>query len=124
MALLAVMVVYRAYGSLLRQHADLGQLFAFTQTVAASASSDDIVSRLLHQARELLQAEQAVLRPVPPRFEPGADLDGEPLTGPLVIPRNTRDPVLRSWLDRAGLRDALIVPLHDDSRPGRGSPSG
>ena len=116
-ALLAVMVVYRAYGSLLRQHADLGQLFAFTQTVAATASSDDIVSRLLHQARELLQAEKAVLRPVPPRSSRQLNLDGELLTGPLVVPRNTRDPILRSWLDRAGLRDALIVPLRDDCGP-------
>ena len=112
-----VMVVYRAYGTLVRQHADLGQLFAFTQTVGAAKSSDDIVTRLLHEARELLQAEQAALRPLPPQSAVGQTPARQLLIGPLVIARSTRDPILRSWLAQAGLRDALLVPLHDESGP-------
>jgi len=115
--LLLAMVVYRAYGKLLRQHADLGQLFAFTQTVGAAGTSDDIVARLLHQARELLHAEQATLRPLPPLSAWEATCPRHLLIGPMVISRNTRDPILRSWLDRTRLRDALLVPLHDQDGP-------
>ena len=114
--LVLVMVVYRAYGKLLLQHADLGQLFTFTQRVGSARTSDDIVTQLLHQARELLQAEQATLRPLLPPSS-WEQTGPRQLVGPLVIPRHTRDPILRSWLTRSGFRDALLVPLHDDHGP-------
>ena len=107
-------VAQRAYNRLLRRHADLGQLFAFTQTVGAADSSDEMVARLLAQARDLLRAESAVLR-LPP--ESAADPASAALLAEAVaVPRGTRDPLLRSWLAHHGLRDALLVPLRDSNR--------
>jgi len=113
--LVAVVVLgYRGYHRLQRQHADLGQLFAFTQSVDAAETNDHMVSQLLTEARELMQAESAVLL-IPPFQEAGAPPSSRPTppTQPVFIPRGTRDPLLRSWLVRAGLRDALLVPLRD-----------
>ncbi len=110
-----VMTAYRAYHRLLRRHTDLGQLFAGTQTVGAAQSTDEMVLELLKQAKELVQAESAVLR-LPVEALPGERTrvaDGAPPAGPLVVPRDTRDPLLRAWLAQDGLRDALLVPLHD-----------
>lgn len=114
-----IAMAYRGYRRLLRQHADLGQLFAFTQTVGAAQTSDGMVAELLRQARVLLLAETALLRLAPevasadpPARAPIPSLPPEPL----VIPSGTRDPVLRAWLNQAHLRDALLVPLHDHGR--------
>ncbi len=106
--LVAVVAVgYHAYQRLQRQHADLGRLFAFTQSVGAPETNDGVRSRLLAEAADLMQAEHAV-------FLPWADTDHQQLpVGAVVIPRGTRDPQLRAWLTRSGLRDALLVPLHD-----------
>ena len=35
---------------------------------------------------------------------------------PCAVPRTTRDPAQRAWLDRTGVRDAVLVPLHDDGQ--------
>lgn len=107
---LAAALAYRAYHRLLRRHTDLGQLFAFTQTVGAAETTDDVVSTLLQRARDILRAETAVLR-----LPPAQDHADSPPTsgGPLIIPRDTRDPVLRHWLTTQGLREALLVPLRD-----------
>ena len=108
--LLAAALAHRAYHRLLRRHTDLGQLFAFTQTVGAAETTDEVVTTLLQRARDLLGAEMAVLR-LPPQQRAG-DLP-VPTGAPLIIPRNTKDPVLRQWLISEGLRDALLVPLRD-----------
>jgi len=111
--LAALMVIvalgYRGYQRLLRQHADLDRLFAFTQAAGSAETGDDMLAQLLAEAAHLMQAESAVLL-LPP--EHGADRPGPPVE-PVVIPRGTRDPMLRAWLSHAGLRDALLVPLHD-----------
>ncbi len=112
--LLAVMATivalgYRGYQRLLRQHADLGRLFAFTQTVGAAETSDDMVAQLLVEATHLMQAESAVLLVSP---DTTTDQPAPPV-GAVVIPRDTRDPLLRAWLGQAGLRDALLVPMRD-----------
>ena len=106
----AAALIHRAYYRLLRRHTDLGQLFAFTQTVGAAQTTDDVVATLLQRARDLLRAESAVLR-LPPEHH-DADLP-IPAGEPLIVPRGTRDPLLRSWLVSQGLRDALLVPLRD-----------
>ncbi len=107
---------YRAYHRLQRQHADLGQLFAFTQSVGAAETSDQMLAQLLVEARALMQAETSVVL-MPPRPTAGTLLPQQPTppTGPVFIPRNTRDPFLRSWLVQSGLRDALLVPLRDSA---------
>jgi diguanylate cyclase (GGDEF)-like protein len=109
-----VALAHRAYYRLLRQHANLNRLFAFTQTVGSAQDSEGVVAELLTQARELLAAESAVLRLRV--TEPTSPDDLVADARPVVLPRGTRDPVQRRWLAKAGLRDALLVPLrdHDD----------
>jgi diguanylate cyclase (GGDEF)-like protein len=111
---IVVAIGYRAYHRLQRQHADLGQLFAFTQPVGTAENNDHMLAQLLTEAAELMQAEQSVLLVPRAVATPGSPADGDSLpVGAVVIPRGTRDPMLRSWLTRAGLKDALLVPLHD-----------
>jgi diguanylate cyclase (GGDEF)-like protein len=111
--LVAVIAVsHRAYYRLLRRHADLNQLFAYTQTLGAAQSKDGVVSELLSQSRELLQAESAELvEPVVSRIAPPPD--DVRLQVPQVIPRGTRDLTQRRWLAETGLKDALTVPMKD-----------
>lgn len=113
LVLLAIVVAlaHRAYYRLLRRHADLGQLLSFTQTVGAADTTDEVVSTLLQQARRLLRAESAVIR-LATTSGPAPTPAG--LVDPLIVPRGTRDPVLRSWLTSAHLHDALLVPLRDN----------
>ncbi len=111
-----ITVCYRGYNRLLRQHADLGQLFAFTRTVGTAESSDEMVTRLLVQARELLQAETAVLKLPPEDRSLSAAAADWPSSLPLAIPRTTKDPLLRAWLTQNGLRDALLVPIRDQDQ--------
>jgi diguanylate cyclase (GGDEF)-like protein len=115
LAALAVVVAlaHRGYYRLLRQHADLNQLFAFTQTVGAAQDSDGVVADLLVQAKELLGAETATLRLLPAGGGDAGPDDGLDPTVPVVLPRATRDPALRRWLTQEGLRDALLAPLRD-----------
>jgi diguanylate cyclase (GGDEF)-like protein len=105
-----VALAHRAYYRLLRRHADLGQLLRFTQTVGAAETTDEVVSELLQQARELLRAESSVLRVQDP--DSAVPTPPGPVE-PLIVPRGTRDPALRAWLASAGLHDALLVPLRD-----------
>lgn len=124
-ALGVVMVSYRGYYRLLRQHADLGQLFTFTGTVDAASSNAVMVEQMLDRVCELFQAENAVLELAEP--DPGAPGTGgsPPPTVPsqrgtnfpaegFVAPRHTRDLATRDWLERAQLRDALAAPMCDD----------
>ena len=103
-------LAHRAYRRLLRRHTDLGELFSFTQTIGAASTMDDVVTTLLQRAKDMLHAESAVLRPpfgTGHRYRPLAD------DSPVLVPRHTPDPGLRSWLAQEGLRDAMLVPLHD-----------
>jgi diguanylate cyclase (GGDEF)-like protein len=117
--LVLAVVVYRVYDRLLREHAHLGQLFTFTQSLARGGSTEDILRRLMSEARELLQAETAQLHRLDP---PAPGVEGVPApvlaAAPLVAPRHTRDRELRAWLDRTRARDAVLVPLqlHEDCR--------
>ncbi|MEO7744692.1 MAG: sensor domain-containing phosphodiesterase [Actinomycetota bacterium] len=118
LALLTVLFVvaalsHRAYGRLLRRHTDLGQLFGFTQTVGAAQTTDEVATTLRERALELLRAESAVLLRLdaepPPLLPDTGDVA-------LIVARDTRDPRLRAWLTATGLKDALVVPLHDQGR--------
>ncbi len=103
-----VVVAFRGYNRLLRRHADLEQLFSFTETVGAAVEFDAVSEELVVQARELLRAESARLLP------PQEATRAEALV-PAAIPHNTRDPAERAWLTRHGRRDALLVPVHTDA---------
>jgi diguanylate cyclase (GGDEF)-like protein len=114
-----VAVVHRAYYRLLRQHADLSRLFAFTQRAGgANNEAQTVVTELLTRARDMLNAESAVLRMRPVNDDGVArNVDTtDPIAAgrPMVLPRGTRDPAMRRWLAEAGLRDALLVPLRDE----------
>jgi diguanylate cyclase (GGDEF)-like protein len=126
---------YRAYASLSDRHLSLERLFRFTQAVSSSPEVDEILGNVLAEARELLRSERAEVA-----FVASADRDvayvrlgaggrlsrSEEPQGPedewllstvvaqgepLLLPRATREPEQRRWLDARGARDAVAVPL-------------
>jgi len=126
---------YRAYAALSDRHLSLERLYRFTQAVSRSPEVDEILGNVLAEARELLRAERAEVAFVASaggdvahvRLGPSGRLsraeepqapedewllsavvaDGEPL----LLPRGTREPEQRRWLDAQGARDAVVVPL-------------
>jgi diguanylate cyclase (GGDEF)-like protein len=126
---------YRAYASLSDRHLGLERLYRFTQAVSASPEVDTVLGNVLGEAKEMLRAEGAEIafvasasgnvarvrlgasgrltRSEEPRSAADDWLlgsvvgDGEPL----LLPRGTRDPEQRAWLDAAGAREAVAVPL-------------
>lgn len=109
----AMLVAHRAYHTLFTRHKVLGRLYEFTQSGAASNTTDDVVSVLLQQACILLHAENAVLRPAMWFKQSGLD---RPAHEALVIPRRTTNSTHRQWLANQNLRDAVIVPVHQDGK--------
>jgi diguanylate cyclase (GGDEF)-like protein len=137
----ALITAYRAYASLSDRHLTLERLYRFTQVVSSSPEMSEVLSGVLGQARDLLHAERAMITFL--KSGPGNDglevtsgrsgglhrgpatvLTAEPGTpvaqtlaghAATLLPRGTRDPVLRSWLDRRQLRELLAVPLQGDS---------
>jgi diguanylate cyclase (GGDEF)-like protein len=126
---------YRAYAALSDRHLSLERLYRFTQAVSSSPEVDEILGNVLAEARELLRAERAEVafvasaggdvahvrlgssgrlsraeEPQAPEDEwllSAVVADGEPL----LLPRGTREPEQRRWLDAQGARDAVAVPL-------------
>jgi diguanylate cyclase (GGDEF)-like protein len=126
---------YRAYAALADRHLSLERLYRFTQAVSNSPEVDEVLGNVLTEARELLRTERAEIAFVASekgdvaRVRLGASgrlsrsedpqgpedewllaavvADGEPL----LLPRSTRDPEHRRWLDAQGARDAVAVPL-------------
>lgn len=105
-------LVHRSYFGLLRRHADLGEILAFTEMVGAAQTPGEVVSTMLQRTRALLNAETVEL------LDLAEVCARAPLVAdePQVIPRRTRNPLLRRWLDANGLLDALLVPLRDGDR--------
>jgi diguanylate cyclase (GGDEF)-like protein len=123
---------YRAYDELVRRHATLGQVFAFTQEVGGGTTADQIVRTLLREAGRMLSAGSVrVWLPDPAGgpdvvyrltengevevgTEPAADDDvlRSVLAGTSVLAaRGTTDPGLVRFLAGQGVGDAVIVPL-------------
>src|SRR4051794_14048515 len=126
---------YRAYAALSDRHLSLERLFRFTQAVSNSPEVDEILGNVLAEARELLRSERAEVAFVAsPRGdiahvrlgasgrlsrseEPQSPEDEWLLSQvvaegePLLLPRGTRGPGPRRWLDAQGVRDAVAVPL-------------
>jgi diguanylate cyclase (GGDEF)-like protein len=137
----ALIIAYRAYASLSDRHLTLERLYRFAQVVSSSPEMSEVLTGVLGQARDLLHAERAMVTFL--RDSPGSDglevtsgrsgglqrgpatiltaESGSPIAhtlagqAPTLLPRGTRDPALRSWLDRRQLRELLAVPLHGDS---------
>jgi len=130
---------YRHYAWLWERHLGLERLHRFSQALQSSPAVDDVLLGALAQIREVARAERAEIvfitadaRQLPVRVEA---THGEPLrrsrlsaaeaadpiwadvaTGmPTVLARGTREPDQREYLERRGLRDAVLVPLHGDA---------
>jgi diguanylate cyclase (GGDEF)-like protein len=137
---LVLVLVYRAYASLASRHASLELLYGFTKAVGRSSRAEDVISAVLSQARDVLQAEHAELVLLPVAGEDAAHIvtvgPGDetrtrseyaffaldeavsryPRTrGPVVVPRSTRDPELRAYLTQREFDDCIILPLHGDA---------
>jgi len=134
---------YSAYARLRERHLALERLYRFSQVMSHAPGVDDVLARVLQQAREILHAERARVafigsslgdgdgvevcldgRGTPVRNDPDSMVtpgwaveavhgDGETL----LVRRGSRDPLERAWLDDHGLRDAIMVPLFGEGGP-------
>jgi diguanylate cyclase (GGDEF)-like protein len=136
LALGAILLMgFRAYASLAERHLNLERLYRFSQAVSSTPGTDELLGNVLAEAREILRAERATIAFVASdgglvaRISLGATgrltRSEEPPTtqdawvisevvdagGTLLMPRGTRDPRMRDWLDAGGFRDAVVVPL-------------
>jgi diguanylate cyclase (GGDEF)-like protein len=130
-----LLAAYRAYASLSDRHLGLERLYRFTQAVSSSPEVDQVLGSVLGEAKEMLRAERAEVvfvassggelarvrlgtsgrlsRSEEPRTADDSWLleqvvgDGEPL----LLPRATKDAAQRAWLEAAGAREAVAVPL-------------
>ncbi len=134
-----LLLCYRGYASLSDRHLNLERLYHFSQAVTSSPETETVLRCVLSEARDLLSSDHAELSfpgpagratTVTVTLRDGGELhraesDSE-ATGawlheevmdngtPWVLPRNTKDPQVRAWLDAHGLRDAIGVPLRGD----------
>lgn len=103
-------IAYRAHSDLLRKHHSLGQLYDLSRELSAAPSDEATRAVLGERCPALMRAERVVFR------DPSEAADDELLqellhTGrPVVLPRRSRIPGVRSWLARHDLRDAVLVP--------------
>ncbi|SDF24094.1 diguanylate cyclase (GGDEF) domain-containing protein [Blastococcus aurantiacus] len=130
-----LLVGFRAYASLAERHLNLERLYRFSQAVSSTPGTDELMGNVLTEAREILRAEHATVvfvasdgglvariglgatgrltRSEAPPSEQDAWMIREVVDGggTLLMPRGTRDPRMREWLEAAGVRDAVAVPL-------------
>jgi diguanylate cyclase (GGDEF)-like protein len=131
----ALLLSYRAYASLSDRHLSLERLYRFSQAVTSSPGVDKVLQNVLGEAKELLRSEHAevafgasdgagiawvrlgpsdrlVRLEGPQRSEDGwllrSVMDDEES---VLLPRATKEPHARAWLDSALLREAVAVPL-------------
>jgi diguanylate cyclase (GGDEF)-like protein len=126
---------YRAYAALTDRHLNLERLFRFTQAVSSSPEVDQVLGSVLAEAKELLHAERADIAFLASaqgdvatvqlgatdrltRVESAQSPEDAWLLAQVVedgatllMPRGTRDPQVRAWLDAHAAREALAVPL-------------
>ncbi|SDP16209.1 diguanylate cyclase (GGDEF) domain-containing protein [Klenkia soli] len=133
-ALVALLLGYRAYASLTERHLAVERLLRFTQAVSDSPETDQVLGRVLGEARELLHAERSEAVFVGARegvaahvrlgtsgrltrSEEDLDVDAwivDRVVGDgqkLLLARGTRDPEERAWLQARAAREAVVVPL-------------
>jgi diguanylate cyclase (GGDEF)-like protein len=133
-----ILLGYRAYARLRERHLALERLYRFSQVAFRAPGVDGVLQGVLQHAREILHAERARVVFVPEGGAEGVEvvLDGserlrqgaaqaisdgdDPAAGvvgegrPVLVPRGTRDPRERGWLERHRLRDSIMVPLHGE----------
>ncbi len=120
------------------QHLALERLYRFSQVAFRAPGVEGVLFGVLRHAREILHAERARVVFVPAGGGAGVQVlldgdermrqepaphgpDGDQLAAgvvsgglPLFVPRGTRDPEQRAWLERHGLRDSILVPLRGE----------
>ena len=130
-----LLLAYRAYASLADRHLNMERLYRFSQAVSGSTEIDQVMTSVLGEAKELLRSDRASAAFIAPdgglmaRVRLGVsgriERSEEPSTPeddwviqhvveggqPLLMPRNTRDPVVRRWLASYDMREAVAVPL-------------
>jgi diguanylate cyclase (GGDEF)-like protein len=134
-----LMVGYRHYAWLWERHLGLERLHRLNQALSSSPAVDDVLLGALAQVRDVARAERAEIvfitaddRQLPVsvqradgdtlrRLRMSADDAAHPVWATasegtaVVLPRSTRDPDQRDFLERHGLRDAVLVPLRGDA---------
>ena len=134
-----LLLAYGAYARLRERHLALERLYRVSQVVSHDPGVDDVLHRVLEQAREALHAERARVAFVGDGDGVEVSLDGqgqvrrsdpqhmvtpawavEAVHGDgesVLVPRGTRDPAQRAWLDAHVLRDSIMVPLLGEGGP-------
>ena len=139
-ACVVIVLAYRTYARLAERHESLERLMRFTQLVVSNPDTDRVVTNLLEQVCDMLHADEAVItffagddsevdsEAVLRRGEPLKRRAASHLTAdvawmvdrvrtdgqPVLVQRGTRELAARHWLERCGLREAVVAPLHGD----------
>ena len=130
-------VAHRHYAVMADRHEQVKQLYRFTELTSTAGTVDGVLRTALRESLSLLRSERAEVLLLPREGAGLGDavvkrslLDGQPEPGQgqldehdpllaevlrgrtgLALPRGTADPRARAFLDRHGLRDAVLVPL-------------
>jgi diguanylate cyclase (GGDEF)-like protein len=144
LSLTAVLIfaAYRAYASLSERHLGLERLYRFSQVVTSSPETARVLTLLLEQVCDLLHTDMAFIRFFPGTADRQDGVEavlrrGRPLErrpafylatdaawivdtigrdeSPVLVPRGSRDPAARHWLQRCGLTEAIVVPVRGDA---------
>ena len=134
-----VLLAYRAYAALSQRHLSLERLYQFSQAVSSSPEVDEVLRRVLAQAKEMLHGDSAeitflsagdrrgvrVLLPPSGRLHRQEVDDLRGVDGvwgrvlqdqqALLLPRGTRDLASAASLDRLGYKDAVVAPLRGEA---------
>jgi diguanylate cyclase (GGDEF)-like protein len=129
------LLAFRTYASLAERHLNLERLYRFSQAVSSAPEVDEVMGNVLAEARDLLRCERAtaafvdtdqglithirvgptghVTRSQAPPLPEDHWVIRRVVDGgePLLVPRNTRDPRARRWLEATSARDGIAVPL-------------
>ena len=142
--LVLVFVAYRAYSTIHRRNEDLELLYDFTRAVGGALHVDSVGARLLVRARDLLRAEHAELilenvdgtevsarlmltedghvEQVPDSDEERALRAAALTSESVVLPRSTKTPEHRAFLDHFGFKEAVAVALRPHDRTSQQPP--
>ncbi len=137
-----LILCYRLYASLFDRHVNLAKLYHFSQAITSSSANESVEKQVLTEAMDLLQSGHASIhlagsRESRPPLRIWLDADGQAqrelneqdgdkdwLYDKVVsdgeatlLPRRSRDKLVKQWLARHGLRDALAVPLQGSDGP-------
>ena len=131
-----LLLVYRGYAALFDRHLNLERLYHFSQAVTSSPETEAVLASVVAEAKQILRADHAqLLFPEPSTSTTTLSLSAGPhgrlrrseletdatdtwlekrvmrQVSPLFMPRGTREPEMKDWLERHNLRDAVVVPL-------------